>query len=62
MHRRHLPPSDLRPPACTVFLENEFESQLQMEAEMFADCASRADFREGVTAFNEKRKAKFTGK
>lgn len=43
-------------------LENEFESQLQMEAEMFADCASRADFREGVTAFNEKRKAKFTGK
>lgn len=43
-------------------LENEFESQLQMEAEMFADCASRADFREGVTAFIEKRPARFSGK
>lgn len=42
-------------------LENEFESQLQLEAEMFADCASRGDFREGVTAFMEKRKAHFTG-
>ncbi len=43
-------------------LENEFESQLQMEAEMFADCAVRADFREGVTAFVEKRKPRFSGK
>jgi 2-(1,2-epoxy-1,2-dihydrophenyl)acetyl-CoA isomerase len=43
-------------------LENEFESQLQLEAELFADCASRADFREGVTAFVEKRKARFTGR
>ncbi len=43
-------------------LENEFESQLQLEAELFADCASRADFHEGVTAFVEKRKARFTGK
>ena len=43
-------------------LENEFEAQLQMEAEMFADCASRADFKEGVGAFIEKRKAKFTGR
>ena len=42
-------------------MESEFESQLQAEAESFADCASRADFREGVTAFVEKRKAKFTG-
>jgi len=42
-------------------LENEFEAQLQLEAEMFADCAVRADFREGVTAFVEKRKANFTG-
>ena len=32
-------------------LESEFESQLQAEAEYFSDCASRADFREGVTAF-----------
>ena len=43
-------------------LENEFESQLQAEGESFADCAARADFREGVMAFVEKRKAKFTGK
>ena len=42
-------------------LENEFEAQLQLEAETFADCAIRADFREGVSAFVEKRKAKFTG-
>lgn len=42
-------------------LENEFESQLQLEAELFADCARRNDYREGVAAFVEKRKAKFTG-
>jgi 2-(1,2-epoxy-1,2-dihydrophenyl)acetyl-CoA isomerase len=42
-------------------LENEMEAQLQMEAEMFSDCASRTDFREGVTAFIGKRSAKFTG-
>jgi 2-(1,2-epoxy-1,2-dihydrophenyl)acetyl-CoA isomerase len=43
-------------------LESEFESQLQAEAEYFADCASKADFKEGVTAFVEKREAKFTGR
>jgi len=42
-------------------LENEFESQLQLEAECFADCAKRNDYREGVAAFVEKRKANFTG-
>ena len=42
-------------------LESEFESQLQAEAEYFADCASRADFREGVSAFVEKRSPNFTG-
>ena len=42
-------------------LENEFEAQLQLEAETFADCATRADFREGVRAFVEKRKTRFTG-
>jgi|TARA_B110000116_G_C16658706_1_gene500711 2-(1,2-epoxy-1,2-dihydrophenyl)acetyl-CoA isomerase len=42
-------------------LESEFESQLQAEAEYFSDCASRADFREGITAFIEKRTPKFTG-
>ena len=42
-------------------LENEFESQLQLESECFADCAGRDDYREGVAAFVEKRKASFTG-
>lgn len=42
-------------------LESEFESQLQAEAEYFADCASRKDFSEGVQAFIEKREPKFTG-
>ena len=42
-------------------LENEFEAQLQLEGECFADCAARGDFREGVSAFLEKRKANFTG-
>ena len=43
-------------------LESEFEAQLQAEAEYFSDCASRPDFKEGVTAFIEKRTARFTGK
>lgn len=43
-------------------LENEFEAQLQMEAEMFAECARREDYREGVAAFNEKRSPVFTGR
>ena len=43
-------------------LENEFESQLQFEGECFADCAGREDYREGVAAFVEKRKANFTRK
>jgi 2-(1,2-epoxy-1,2-dihydrophenyl)acetyl-CoA isomerase len=43
-------------------LETQFESQLEAEAEAFADCASRADFREGVTAFVQKRKPVFTGR
>jgi 2-(1,2-epoxy-1,2-dihydrophenyl)acetyl-CoA isomerase len=43
-------------------LESEFESQLQAEAEYFADCASQPDFTEGVTAFVEKRTPNFKGK
>ena len=42
-------------------LESEFESQLQAEAEYFSDCASRQDFKEGVSAFIEKRSPVFTG-
>lgn len=42
-------------------LESEFEAQLQAEAESFADCASRPDFHEGVSAFIGKRKPKFKG-
>ncbi len=42
-------------------LGNEFEAQLQLEAELFADSASGPDFKEGVTAFIEKRSPDFTG-
>lgn len=42
-------------------LESDFEAQLQAEAESFAECAARRDFREGVTAFVEKRDPVFTG-
>jgi 2-(1,2-epoxy-1,2-dihydrophenyl)acetyl-CoA isomerase len=40
-------------------LQNSLERQLQLEAEGFAACAATADFAEGVTAFIEKRPAKF---
>lgn len=43
-------------------IRRDFESQLQAEAEAFATCAAREDFKEGVTAFVEKRKAVFTGR
>ena len=43
-------------------LANDFEAQLQAEAEAFAECAAREDFKEGVTAFVEKRRAQFTGR
>ena len=42
--------------------ETHWEAQLQAEAESFAACAAREDFKEGVTAFVEKRKPNFTGK
>ncbi len=43
-------------------IQKDFEAQLQAEAEAFAACAAREDFKEGVTAFVEKRTANFTGK
>jgi 2-(1,2-epoxy-1,2-dihydrophenyl)acetyl-CoA isomerase len=42
--------------------DNPLEAQLAMEAESFATCAGTDDFAEGVTAFVEKRPAKFQGK
>ena len=38
------------------------ESQLQREAESFAQCAAEPDFHEGLAAFIEKRKPQFKGR
>jgi 2-(1,2-epoxy-1,2-dihydrophenyl)acetyl-CoA isomerase len=43
-------------------LGNALEAQLALEAESFASCAATEDFAEGVSAFIEKRSAKFQGK
>jgi hypothetical protein len=40
---------------------NTFEEQLELEAQTQAELTQTADFREGVTAFLEKRPAEFTG-
>jgi 2-(1,2-epoxy-1,2-dihydrophenyl)acetyl-CoA isomerase len=42
-------------------LTSSLESQLQREAEAFAQCAAEPDFAEGVRAFIEKRKPVFKG-
>ena len=43
-------------------LNASFEEGLEMEAGVFGLAFATEDFREGVTAFNEKREAKFKGK
>ena len=41
---------------------NTYEQQLDLERDLQREAAASSDFREGVTAFNEKRPAKFTGR
>lgn len=40
---------------------NDLDAQLALEARLQGECGQTMDFREGVTAFLEKRPAKFTG-
>lgn len=42
-------------------LRSTLHDQLASEAEAFLDCTTTDDFKEGITAFLEKRKAQFTG-
>ncbi len=42
--------------------DRPLEEQLDAEAANFADCAVTEDFAEGITAFLEKRAARFTGR
>lgn len=41
---------------------NQLERQIQLEAQSFGDCAATSDFKEGVKAFVEKRRAAFEGR
>lgn len=41
--------------------DRPMDAQLDAEVTAFADCASGHDFKEGVTAFVEKRKPQFRG-
>lgn len=48
--------------AVTASYENDLDTQLQLEAKLQGQAGKSADFREGVTAFLQKRKPEFTGK
>ncbi|HLX11470.1 MAG TPA: enoyl-CoA hydratase-related protein [Bacteroidota bacterium] len=48
--------------ALNASLEVPLSEGLKIEAAIFGECCSTADFREGTTAFLEKRKPQFTGK
>lgn len=43
-------------------LDNDFDTQLKLEAHLQREAGETDDFREGVRAFLEKRPAKFTGR
>jgi len=43
-------------------LENSYEQQLGLEAKLQLQAGMTADYTEGVTAFREKRKTRFTGR
>jgi len=45
-----------------VSMYQGFEEFIKAEVALQNECAASADFKEGITAFLEKRKAKFTGK
>ena len=48
--------------AMRASLENDLETQLSLEAKLQGKCGQTRDFKEGVLAFREKRKASFEGR